>query len=375
MPSSLPASVLFHPARRADPPASGRRARAHRQAGADHGRALLPVAVPRGDELARLPAHLPRADGGAGAGVRARVPRRRVRGGRRARTRAAASPTSRCARSTSCRWWRSASPTSSRSRGSSRMLEAAGIPPRASDRDDAAPVHPRRRAAHLLEPAAARRASSTPSSWARPRRRTVEVVRAIEAAPGARREARRAREDPPRLRPRRATAVLPPVGAEDDAMLPAYSAIRTPHTVLARHVPHRDRARLLARVHVLRDAPLDQRRHAHRAGGAILLETIPQRRAARGARGRGGERSPEDRRASSTRWPIAGARWASRRCGPTGSESDEFVARARARGLPHAHDGDGRHERAPPRDARAPRAPQAPRSSAPSSRRSTGWTG
>ena len=71
-----------------------RRSRPHRERGAVHGRARVSVALRRRDELARLPAHLPRDHGGAGPRVRARLPRRRG-GDRRSRSSRARSRTSR----------------------------------------------------------------------------------------------------------------------------------------------------------------------------------------------------------------------------------------------------------------------------------------
>ena len=112
---------------------------------------------------------------------------------------------------------------------------------------------------------------------------------------------------------------------------------------------------------LLRDAQVDQRRHAHRArrDGA---RHDSRRRAARGSRRRGRERSPADRVNRRTRSPTAGARWGSRRCAPTGSRHTEgFVAalaRVGYRTLTTAMDGTSERVR---EHARPPRAAQAPR--------------
>ncbi len=55
---------------------------------------------------------------------------------------------------------------------------------------------------------------------------------------------------------------LPPIGQAEHTSLPARSIIITPQHRAAVDVPHRARARLLARLHLLRHAALDQRRHA-----------------------------------------------------------------------------------------------------------------
>jgi radical SAM superfamily enzyme YgiQ (UPF0313 family) len=102
---------------------------------------------------------------------------------------------------------------------------------------------------------------------------TVDVCAELDAARAARAAARRLSRSPHVFVPSHHGAMLPPVAKVDDALLPPGppSARRTPSS---RHVPHRDRARLLALVHLLRHAPLDQRRHAHRPGRRIL-ELIP----------------------------------------------------------------------------------------------------
>ena len=129
-----------------------------------------------------------------------------------------------------------------------RMLEAAGIPPARRDRDER----------HPLVLAGGPLTFSNPLPLAGIVDAIVvgeadaRVVTAVLAASRRRRAARRSstrsRRSPTSSSPAH-HAELPAVGAEDDALLPAHSAIRTPHTVLVEHVPHRDRARLLARLH------------------------------------------------------------------------------------------------------------------------------
>ena len=85
----------------------------------------------------------------------------------------------------------------------------------------------------------------------------------------------------------------------------------------ARHVPDRGRARLLPRLHLLRDAAVDQRRHA--AGrprqGAVA---DPRRRAARRPGRRRGHRSPRPARDPARASSTAAARSASPACAPIG---------------------------------------------------------
>jgi radical SAM superfamily enzyme YgiQ (UPF0313 family) len=112
-----------------------------------------------------------------------------------------------------------------------RMLKAAGIPPLRRDRDAHHPLvvaggpltfsNPRPLAA-LVDAIVVGEADG----------RVVDVVRAVEGAP-----TRQARLDAlaaiPHVFVPSHHSVLPPVGAEDDASLPAFSAIRTPHTELS----------------------------------------------------------------------------------------------------------------------------------------------
>ena len=69
---------------------------------------------------------------------------------------------------------------------------------------------------------------------------------------------------------RRTTARLPGVAKVRRRAPPGVGADPHARRGAVGHVPPRDGARLLARLHVLRDAPLDQRRHARRADGTIL---------------------------------------------------------------------------------------------------------
>jgi len=112
-----------------------------------------------------------------------------------------------------------------------RMLQAAGIPPRRLDRDGR----------HPLVIAGGPLTFSNPLPLAgivdaivvgEADARSVEVVRAAREG-----QSRAAQLDAiakiPHVFVPTHHAVLPPVGAEDDAVLPAYSTIRTPHTELS----------------------------------------------------------------------------------------------------------------------------------------------
>jgi radical SAM superfamily enzyme YgiQ (UPF0313 family) len=119
--------------------------------------------------------------------------------------------------------------------GVARMLAAAGIPPRRRDREAGS--------AQPLVVAGGPLTFSNPLPLAalvdaivvgEAEARVVDVMRAVQAA-----------QDRPRAEQLDALAAiphvfvparhgaLPPVGAEDDAVLPAHSAIRTPHTELS----------------------------------------------------------------------------------------------------------------------------------------------
>jgi radical SAM superfamily enzyme YgiQ (UPF0313 family) len=119
--------------------------------------------------------------------------------------------------------------------GAARMLAAAGIPPRRRDREGGSP--------QPLVVAGGPLTFSNPLPLAglvdaivvgEAEARIVDVMRAVQAA-----------QDRPRAEQLDALAAIPhvfvparhgavpPVGAEDDALLPAHSAIRTPHTELS----------------------------------------------------------------------------------------------------------------------------------------------
>jgi radical SAM superfamily enzyme YgiQ (UPF0313 family) len=112
-----------------------------------------------------------------------------------------------------------------------RMLAAAGIPPRRADRD----------ARHPLVVAGGPLTFSNPAPLAalvdavvvgEAESRVLDVVRAVEGASGRAAQLEALARIPHVFVPAH-HAVLPPVGAEDDAVLPACSVIRTPHTELA----------------------------------------------------------------------------------------------------------------------------------------------
>jgi radical SAM superfamily enzyme YgiQ (UPF0313 family) len=112
-----------------------------------------------------------------------------------------------------------------------RMLEAAGIPARRRDRDERHPI--------VL--------AGGPLTFSNPAPlgalvdvlivgeadgRVVEVMQAIAAAGASRAAQLAAAAKIPHVFVPGQHTLMPPVGAEDDAMLPAHSAIRTPHTEL-----------------------------------------------------------------------------------------------------------------------------------------------
>jgi radical SAM superfamily enzyme YgiQ (UPF0313 family) len=113
-----------------------------------------------------------------------------------------------------------------------RMLRAAGIPPRRVDRDDS----------HPLIVAGGPLTFSNPATLGglvdavvvgEAEQRTVQVIRAIEGAAPGRKAQLEALADIPHVFVPEHHAELPSVGAEDDALLPAHSAIRTPHAELS----------------------------------------------------------------------------------------------------------------------------------------------
>jgi radical SAM superfamily enzyme YgiQ (UPF0313 family) len=113
-----------------------------------------------------------------------------------------------------------------------RMLRAAGLPPRRAERSDR----------HPLVVAGGPLTFSNPTTLAglvdvivvgEAEERTVQVVRALEAAGGERRAQLEAVAAIPHVFVPALHATMPGVGAEDDSVLPAHSAILTPHTELA----------------------------------------------------------------------------------------------------------------------------------------------
>ena len=112
-----------------------------------------------------------------------------------------------------------------------RMLRAAGMPPKRSDRD----------ARHPLVVAGGPLTFSNPLPLAaivdvivvgEAETRVVDVMQAVAGARTRPEQLDALAKIPHVFVPSR-HSVLPPVGAEDDAVLPAYSAIRTPNTELS----------------------------------------------------------------------------------------------------------------------------------------------
>ena len=113
-----------------------------------------------------------------------------------------------------------------------RMLRAAGLPPRRGDRD----------ARHPLVVAGGPLTFSNPLPLAaivdaivvgEAETRAVDAMQAVASAGTRREEQLDALAKIPHVFVPSRHAVLPPVGAEDDAVLPAFSAIRTPNTELS----------------------------------------------------------------------------------------------------------------------------------------------
>ncbi len=112
------------------------------------------------------------------------------------------------------------------------LLEAAGIPPRRADRDERHPF--------IL--------AGGPLTFSNPlplagivdailvgeaEELTVEVLRTLEATSGRARQKDALAKIPHCFVPDHHGAILPTVAKVDDAMIPAWAPIRTPHTVLA----------------------------------------------------------------------------------------------------------------------------------------------
>ena len=255
-----------------------------------------------------------------------------------------------------------------------RMLNAARHSGPAPRPRRAPSARHRGRAAHVLQPDAARRHRRRDRR--RRGRRARRRRRCARPRRGGPREAQldAPRGDPARLRPR---APQDPAAGRRGGRRHLAGALGHPHAEhrAGGHVPHRDRARVLARLQLLRDAPIDQRRDAHRPGRAGARGDPARTRGVSGLVGAAVERPPENRldRRRSGRPRMRGGPLVAAARPPR--QHRGLRRRARARRLPHAHDRDGRHQRARARDARPPRPAQAPRCSARSSRRSTGWTG
>ncbi len=154
-----------------------------------------------------------------------------------------------------------------------RMLQAAGIPPRRQDRSDG----------HPLVIAGGPLTFSNPAPLGalvdaivvgEADTRTVTAIRAIEGATGRGAKLAALAKIPHVFVPTH-HAVLPPVGAEDDAQLPAFSAIRTPHTEL------RDMFLIETERGCSRGCTYCVMRRSTNGGmrivpAEVLLETIPQ---------------------------------------------------------------------------------------------------
>jgi radical SAM superfamily enzyme YgiQ (UPF0313 family) len=113
-----------------------------------------------------------------------------------------------------------------------RMLSAAGIPPRRAERTDR----------HPLVIAGGPLTFSNPLTLAgitdaivvgEAETRSIEVMRTLESSSTSREAQLEAIARIPHVFVPSLHDALPPVGAEDDSELPAYSAIRTPHTALS----------------------------------------------------------------------------------------------------------------------------------------------
>ena len=130
----------------------------------------------------------------------------------------------------------------------------------------AASVHPVRRPAHVLQSAAARAVRGRHPDG-RGRQTIHEALDVLFATRGRKERSRRWRAFLPASCPSCTAISCPRAPSAATSCLPAYAVIRTPQHRAAQHVPDRSRARLFAWLRLLRDAPLDQRRHAHRAHG------------------------------------------------------------------------------------------------------------
>ena len=252
-----------------------------------------------------------------------------------------------------------------------RMLQAAGIPPRRRDRDDG----------HPIVIAGGPLTFSNPAPLAaivdaivigEGEARVVDVIRAIDGSPRANQLDALARL--PHVFVPTHHQVLPPVGAADDA-LPSgpLGHLHAAHRTVG-HVFDRNGARLLARLHVLRDAPVDQRRHANRSEGRRTRDDS-RGGSSRGPRGGRRERSPRHR-AYPPRPCRARVRSRPFVIAPRSAGKERRLRRSSlARRLSHADDRDGWDERTRSRIAGSPSAPEASLAMCRTCERSTAWTG
>ena len=145
---------------------------------------------------------------------------------------------------------------------SPRSAKSATSATRASSR--AVPTFPNRSLARLPDAIVIGEARSSPST-----------LRAIEGA-SSRENMWQVGRHPARSSPSTTAEILPTVAKAPDEMIPAWAPIRTPRGALE-HVPGGDGARMLAPLHLLRHAPLDERREcANGDDGANSGAAIPE---------------------------------------------------------------------------------------------------
>ena len=255
-----------------------------------------------------------------------------------------------------------------------RMLEAAGIPVRRT--------RARRRASRSSSPAGRSRSrirsrsrgSSTPSSSAKPRTITLEVLQTLEGdRVGARSSSTRSRRSRTSSCRRITAPFCRRVAKVDDAMIPrvgSRSARRTPSSADMFLIETERGCSRACTYCVMRRSTNGGMRLASME---TILGLIPQDAKRVGSRRRGGQRSPENR-ADREHARRSRARGRALVASPRSPER-RVRRRPQARRLPHAHDRDGRPERAHARDPRAQGAHPTFRRSAPRWRASTRWTG
>ena len=253
------------------------------------------------------------------------------------------------------------------------MLDAARIPARRRERDATSSARHRRRAAHVLQPDAARRhrrrdrrrrgrgarghRRCAPRRTARRARRSSTASRRFRTSSSrsATRTCRRWAPRTTRSSPRTRRSARRNTVLADMFLIETERGCSRGCTYCVMRRSTNGGMRIVPAERVLESIPGDARR-VGLVGAAVSdhpkIVAIVER--ARRPRMRGGALVAPARPPRQHRGVRRGAR---------------------ARRLPDAHDGDGRHERARARDARPPRPAQAPRCGAPSSRSSTGWTG